>query len=102
MIRGGKIEFCDSIERVKQSHARLTLQFDSPREAPPKFDGALAWEGSGREWTAICAGSKTELVAQAQLLGGQIVDEHALSLDEIFLARTGHRQPTLQTSEVDQ
>src|SRR5881394_4324408 len=56
MIRGGKIEFYDSIERVKQSHARVTLRFDEARNSPPEFAGALAWEGSGREWTAIYAG----------------------------------------------
>lgn len=102
MIRSGRIEFCDSIERVKQSHARLTLRFDESREAPPPLDGALVWEGSGREWSAVYTGAKADLVAQAQSLGGQIVDEHALSLDEIFLARTGHRQPALQASEVDE
>ena len=102
MIRSGRIEFCDSIERVKESHARLTLRFDESRTGPPQLDGALAWEGSGREWTAIYAGSKADLLAQAQSLGGQIVDEHALSLDEIFLARTGHRPPALAVSEVDE
>jgi ABC-2 type transport system ATP-binding protein len=102
MIRAGKIEFCDSIERVKQSHARLTLRFEESRTAPPQLEGALAWEGSGREWTAIYAGRKADVISQTQALGAHIVDEHGLSLDEIFLARTGHRQPALQTSEVDQ
>jgi ABC-2 type transport system ATP-binding protein len=102
MILAGKIEFCDSIERVKQSHTRLTLRFDALRAAPPALDGALAWEGAGREWTAVYTGRKADLVAQARLLGANIVDEHALSLDEIFLARTGHQQPVLHASEVDQ
>jgi ABC-2 type transport system ATP-binding protein len=87
---------------VKQSHARVTLRFDEARNSPPEFAGALAWEGSGREWTAVYAGHKADLVAQAQSLSALVVDEHALSLDEIFLARTGHQKPALQTTEVDQ
>ena len=33
MIRSGRILFCDSMERIKESHARLTLRFEalSPR-----------------------------------------------------------------------
>ncbi|HTL27874.1 MAG TPA: ABC transporter ATP-binding protein [Tepidisphaeraceae bacterium] len=102
MIRSGRILFCDSIDCVKQSHARLTLQFDESRTTAPELEGALAWEGFGREWTAVYTGRKADLIAHAKLLGGHIVDEHALSLDEIFLARTGHQQPMLQASEVNQ
>ena len=32
MIRSGKILFCDSMERIKQSHSRLTLRFENPRK----------------------------------------------------------------------
>jgi ABC-2 type transport system ATP-binding protein len=102
MIGSGRILFCDSVERVKGAHARLTLRFDEERTAPPEINGAIGWEGSGREWTAVYTGRKADLAAEAMRFGGQIVDEHALSLDEILLARTGHQQPTLQTSEVDQ
>jgi ABC-2 type transport system ATP-binding protein len=102
MIRNGRIEFCDSIERLKESHARLTLQFDSPRSAPPILNGALTWDGSGREWTAVCAGRRDDLAMQARTIGAQIVDESQLSLDEIFIARTGGAPHAMQQAEVDQ
>jgi ABC-2 type transport system ATP-binding protein len=102
MIRAGKIEFCDSIERVKQLHARMTLRFDEPQTNPPRLDGALSWDGAGREWTTVYAGSKEALAEQAQTLGAQIVDENHLSLDEIFIARTGGTPNALADAEVDQ
>src|SRR5213594_1249114 len=47
MIRSGRILFCDSLDCIKQTHARLTLQFPDPQTAPPALSGALAWDGSG-------------------------------------------------------
>lgn len=89
MIRSGQILFCDSMERIKQSHARLTLRFALPQEDPPRMAGALAWDGGGREWTAVCAGQASSLQAAAAELGAQVVAQAGVSLDEIFLARAG-------------
>jgi ABC-type multidrug transport system ATPase subunit len=89
MIRSGKILFCDSMERLKQSHARLTLRFELPQESPPRLAGALSWDGGGREWTAVCAGPANSLQEAAAELGAQVVARAGVSLDEIFLARAG-------------
>jgi ABC-type multidrug transport system ATPase subunit len=89
MIRSGKILFCDSMERIKQSHSRLTLRFEEPRGAPPKLAGALSWDGAGREWTAVCAGQANRLRDDVERIGAQIVSSGGVSLDEIFLARSG-------------
>jgi ABC-2 type transport system ATP-binding protein len=88
MIRKGRIVFCDTLDAVKESHCRLTPQFPESRSAPPDLEGALMWEGGGREWTAVCAGQPVRLEAEAALLGAKIVEEGAVSLDEIFVART--------------
>jgi ABC-2 type transport system ATP-binding protein len=89
MIRSGRILFCDSLDRLKALHARLTLRFESPQSAPPPLAGALAWDGSGCEWTAVCAGHTNHLQSAAAKIGAQVVEQAPLSLDEIFLARSG-------------
>jgi len=89
MIRSGEILFCESMERLKQSHARLTLRFELPQESPPRLAGALSWDGGGREWTAVCAGPANSLQEAAAELGAQVVARAGVSLDEIFLARAG-------------
>jgi ABC-2 type transport system ATP-binding protein len=89
MIKSGRILFCDSMERIKQSHARLTLRFEEPLPTPPLLAGALSWDGGGQEWTAVCAGQTSRLCEAAQQLGARVVAQGGVSLDEIFLARSG-------------
>jgi ABC-2 type transport system ATP-binding protein len=87
MIRSGRILFCDSLDRVKQSHRRLTLQFEQPRISAPQLAGVLTWDGGGREWTAVYAGASEDLPEVARGLGARLVEQASLSLDEIFVAR---------------
>jgi ABC-2 type transport system ATP-binding protein len=87
MIHGGRVAFCETLDDLKESHARLTLRFPVPRAAPPRLDGALAWQGAGREWTVLCAGSPQQWEAATASLGAQIVQRGAPTLDEIFVAR---------------
>jgi ABC-2 type transport system ATP-binding protein len=89
MIRRGKVVFCDTLDAIKETHYRVTLRFPEPRAVPPALDGAIGWEGSGREWTALCAGNPASLEAAAAVLGTTVVEHHWPSLDEIFVARSG-------------
>jgi ABC-2 type transport system ATP-binding protein len=88
MIRNGRIVFCDTMDAIKSGHLRVTLHFPEGRREPPAVEGALAWEGAGKEWTAVYAGPLARLEAEASLLGARIVDEDSVSLDDIFVART--------------
>jgi ABC-2 type transport system ATP-binding protein len=89
MIRSGRVLFCDSLDRLKALHARLTLRFESPLSAPPALAGALAWDGSGCEWTAVCTGQANHLNSAAAAIGARVVERASVSLDEIFIARSG-------------
>ncbi|HWE96007.1 MAG TPA: ABC transporter ATP-binding protein [Tepidisphaeraceae bacterium] len=89
MIRAGRILFCDSLDRVKQTHARVTFRFESPRQSPPALAGALTWDGGGQDWTAVYAGPPGDLPTQTRQWDARLVEQSGLSLDEIFLARTG-------------
>jgi ABC-2 type transport system ATP-binding protein len=89
MIQGGRILFCDDLDTIKERHCRVTLRFPAPRPAAPEIPGVLAWEGSGREWTALCEAHAGQVEASAVILGAEVVEQHPLSLDEIFVARVG-------------
>jgi ABC-2 type transport system ATP-binding protein len=88
MIKSGRILFCDSLDRLKALHARLTLRFETPQPAPPPLAGALAWDGAGCEWTAVCTGNTNHLNSAAAAIGARVVERSPVSLDEIFIARS--------------
>jgi ABC-2 type transport system ATP-binding protein len=92
MLKGGRIVFAGELDDVKQSHHRLTLRFEGERIQPPPLDGVLAWEGRGREWTALASGSLDDLLLSASAIGAEVIEQQLLSLDEIFLARVGAQQ----------
>jgi ABC-2 type transport system ATP-binding protein len=88
MIKSGRILFCDALDSVKMRHARLTLRFEDPQPAPPRLSGALAWDGAGCEWTAVFSGNSNQWRSAAAAIGAQVVEQSAVSLDEIFIARS--------------
>ncbi|HKB04158.1 MAG TPA: ABC transporter ATP-binding protein [Gemmataceae bacterium] len=83
----GRMVYAGPLDDLKAGHHRLTVQFEGFRPKPPTLTGALAWEGEGREWTALCQGRLGELQAAAEAAGGRVVDRGVPSLDEIFVAR---------------
>jgi ABC-2 type transport system ATP-binding protein len=92
MLKGGRIVFAGELDDVKQSHHRLTLRFEGERIQPPPLDGVLAWEGRGREWTALASGRLDDLLLASSAIGAEVIEQQPLSLDEIFLARVGAQQ----------
>jgi ABC-2 type transport system ATP-binding protein len=88
MIDRGRIVLDGTIDDVKGSHRRFVIRFDEPRPDAPTLDAAIAVEGSGRDWSALCEGDLSAIVNETARLGGRVVDDHAASLEEIFVART--------------
>ena len=91
MIKSGRVLFCDSLDRIKETHARVTLEFSDPQLKPPTMNGALAWDGGGREWTAVCSGRVEQFRESAVAIGARVVQQSGVSLDEIFIARSGNK-----------
>jgi len=89
LIHAGRVVFSGAITAIKDTHHRLTLRFPEPRPQPPALSGALAWEGGGAEWVAVCSGRLGELRDAAAACGAQVVGQRVPSLDEIFVARVG-------------
>src|SRR5262245_52612310 len=85
----GRLAYCGPLDELKAGHHRLTLRFDGYRPRPPALAGALAWQGEGPEWTALCHGGLGELQAAAEAAGGRVVERGTPSLDEIFVAHVG-------------
>jgi ABC-2 type transport system ATP-binding protein len=91
MIKSDRVLFCDTLDGIQSRHCRLTLRLDEPRVRPPALASALSWEGSGREWTAVCAAPAEDVRLEAALAAAQVVDESPLNLDEIFVAHAGKK-----------
>ena len=87
MIHKGKVVLSAPLEEIKASHHRLTLRFPEPQLRPPDLSGALNWEGSGVEWTAVCNGQLDELMRAADRLDATVVEKGTPSLESIFVAR---------------
>jgi ABC-2 type transport system ATP-binding protein len=98
MLKAGRVVFAGELDEVKQTHHRLTLRFDDERRRPPPLDGVLSWEGRGCEWSAVARGRLEELTLAASALGAAVIEQKALSLDEIFLAEVG--EASLPTEEM--
>jgi ABC-2 type transport system ATP-binding protein len=93
MVRGGKIVFSDTLDRIKERHFRAEFEFETPRREAPHLEGALVWEGSGRHWSALCCGHPEDLRKAASAIEGRMASHSAASLDDIFVARVGARIP---------
>jgi ABC-2 type transport system ATP-binding protein len=92
LIDAGRIVFSGALDRIKDTHHRLTLRFPEPRREPPALSGALAWEGAGAEWVAVFNGEISDLHEAASACGAQVVNLRVPSLDEIFIARVGAKE----------
>lgn len=87
MLHQGELILSEPIDSVLQSHQRLLVRFDEPRDSAPILSGALRCEGEGREWTVICNGRREEVESQIVEVRGEIIERSAPTLDEIFVAR---------------
>lgn len=87
IIHEGRIMLTASMDEIKESHRRMTLRFRQAMSQPPALVGTLACEGGGTEWTYVCNGESEQLRRAAEAIGATVVDDSALSLDEIFVSR---------------
>lgn len=87
IIHQGRILLTAPMEEIKDTHRRVTLRFGQAHDRPPSLVGTLSFEGQGFEWTYICSGESGQLRRAAQAIGATVVDDAALTLDEIFVSR---------------
>jgi len=87
IIHQGRILLAATMDEIKETHRRVTLRFDEPVERPPTLVGTISYAGGGAEWTYVCNGESQQLRRAAEAIGAMVVDDTALSLDEIFVTR---------------
>ena len=87
IIHQGRIMLTASMDEIKDSHRRLTLRFQQTMSQAPSLVGTLSCEGGGAEWTYVCNGEPEQLRSAAEAIGATVVDDSAMTLDEIFVSR---------------
>lgn len=87
LLHAGRLVLSQPIERLLESHRRVTLRFAEPQPAGLTLPGALSCTGENLEWTCVCNGQLELLKQAAADRGGQVVEEDTPSLDEVFVAR---------------
>jgi ABC-2 type transport system ATP-binding protein len=87
IIHQGRILLAASMDEIKETHRRVTLRFNEPVDRPPALVGTISCGGQGAEWTYVCKGESPQLRRAAEAIGATVVDDTALSLDEIFVSR---------------
>jgi ABC-2 type transport system ATP-binding protein len=87
IIHQGRIVLTAPMDEIKDSHRRVTLRFGQSLDRPPALVGTLSCAGAGTEWTYVCGGESRQLRQAAEAIGATVVDDAALSLDEIFVSR---------------
>ncbi len=98
LMQDGQVVECGKLETIQATYKTITLNFEEVQPIPPTSPSAIAWNGDGREWTAVCREVSSDLIEQVTLVGGRIVEQTTPSLDEIFLAYANrerhHPEPT--------
>jgi len=87
IIHQGRIMLTAPMDQLKETHRRVTLRFGQSHDRPPSLVGTISCVGQGSEWTYVCSGEGEQLRRAAEAVGATVVDEAALSLDEIFVSR---------------
>jgi ABC-2 type transport system ATP-binding protein len=86
IIHQGRLVLTATMDEIKDTHRRVTLRFRESMERPPVLVGALSHSGQGAEWAYVCKGDSLQLKRAAEAMGATVVDDSALSLDEIFVS----------------
>jgi ABC-2 type transport system ATP-binding protein len=86
IIHQGRILLTAAMDELKDTHRRVTLRFGQAVERPPALVGAISCAGAGDEWTYVCNGEGEQVRRAAAAIGATVVDDAALSLDEIFVS----------------
>ena len=86
LIHNGRIQLSGNLSQIQASHRRLTVRYAQPQASAPKLSGTLLCSGGGYEWSYYCLGDMAAVQQSVAELGGEIVEEAHLTLDELFIA----------------
>ena len=87
IVHRGDLVLCDTMESIRATHRKVTVEFAAPCTSGLKIDGVLLWEGRGTQWSAICTGSLETLQQAQTIYDFTILNDTTPSLEDIFVAR---------------
>ena len=87
MLHGGQIVLCDDVDQLVEQHARFVVRLPQDLTGSPVIPGAIHCDGSGREWSVLCNGQQDQFRDWLGSKGGEVIEQSAPSLEEIFVAR---------------
>lgn len=87
ILHHGRMLLTASMDQIRDSHRRVTLRFVQPTALPPLLAGHRSLTGNGEEWTYVCSGQSGHWRRAAEEIGATVVEDAAVTLDEIFVSR---------------
>jgi ABC-2 type transport system ATP-binding protein len=87
MIHQGRIALCGELGQIRHSHHYARVRFESAPASTPAWEGLLEAKGAGTDWALAWCGSPEAIREALKLARVEILEQRAMSLDEIFLAR---------------
>lgn len=90
MIHDGKVLLGGELENICQAHRFSEFKLDTAPKQTPELD-AIRLDGAGHSWQALHKQPDDEFARAVQAIGGEVLKSRRASLEEIFLARAGHR-----------
>ncbi|MCC7375453.1 MAG: ABC transporter ATP-binding protein [Verrucomicrobiales bacterium] len=88
MIRAGRVLLAGRLDDIKAAHRRLYLRFEATHRHPPRIERALVLRGGGQEWSGLFYGDEPAVSRSVAAVGAEVLGTEAVSLDEIFVARS--------------
>lgn len=90
MLHHGKVVLDGSLDTIKENYHRATLRFGGEPALPLHLPGQRAASGHGRDWNVLFTGEEARFNAEVAALGAEVTDRNVPTLEEIFIAETGH------------
>jgi ABC-2 type transport system ATP-binding protein len=94
MMDEGRLVLEGPLDRVKEQHQLLSVEFGSAPLEISRIEGVLSAERRGPGWSLVCAGAKQQILASLGAAGGEVTYSRNASLQEIFVARVGRDRVT--------
>ena len=86
IIHQGRLILTAPMDEIKETHRRVTLRFGEPVDQPPALVGTISSRGPRRRVDLRLQRREPATPRAAEALGATVVDDAALSLDEIFVS----------------
>jgi ABC-2 type transport system ATP-binding protein len=86
ILHQGRILLQNSLDSLLESFRRVSLRFPDAHPMAPELEGCLKGRGKEHDWSYVHRGSPDDLLQVASHAKAQILEEHPMTLDDIYVA----------------